>query len=228
MAVTAGRSTATARTRRLLLETTAELLARGDRPSVTQVADAAGVSRRTAYRYFATPRKMHADAALEKLRPVIEAAMNSAAHGASQRDVQMRIDMLVRNMQQLTVSNEVLLRTIIHETVLMPPSSVPRRGNRRLDWIQSAVGPLRPRLGKSRYERLVAALALCVGIEALLVLRDICGLTPRALVEQCRWMCSAMVKQSLIDRSARTTTPRGTPNRRGQGRKADLRTESVR
>ena len=203
MSIASGRTSATSRTRRLLLESTAVLLARGRRPTVSQVADAAGVSRRTAYRYFATPRKMHSDAALEKLRPVMEAAMNSVAAGTSRRDIPVRIDMLVRNMQRLAVENEALLRTIIHETVLLPPSPVPRRGSRRLDWIQLAVAPLQPRLGKSGYQRLVAALALCTGIEALLVLRDICGQTPQALIEQCQWMCRAMVKQSLSDRANR-------------------------
>ena len=41
-----------ARTRRLMLETASRLMQSGVTPSVTEAAEAAGVSRATAYRYF--------------------------------------------------------------------------------------------------------------------------------------------------------------------------------
>jgi hypothetical protein len=41
-----------------------------------------------------------------------------------------------------------------------------------VDWIELAVSPLKSRLGKAAYGRLVSALALITGIEALIVLRE--------------------------------------------------------
>jgi AcrR family transcriptional regulator len=188
------------RTRGLLLETAANLLASGQRPTVSETADVAGVSRRTAYRYFPTAAKLHADAALEKLRPVMEAAISTSASGTSVQDVEARVDALVQNMQRLAIENENLLRTIIHETVLETQSgAVPRRGTRRLDWIESAIHPLRKRLGQARFKRLVCALALCTGIEALLVLRDICGLSPAEVTRVTQWLCRAMLAASLAE-----------------------------
>lgn len=202
-AITGGRTRQKHRTRRVLLESAARLLANGQRPTVSELADAAGVSRRTAYRYFPTQQRLHADAALEGLRPLMESAIEAAAPGTGIRDIEARIDTLVENMQRMAIENEALLRTIIHETVLaIPAGAEPRRGRRRLDWIEAAVAPLRPRLGQAGYERLVSALALCTGIEALMVFRDICGLSNPALIKLSQWMCRTMVEKSMAERDA--------------------------
>ncbi len=110
-------------------------------------------------------------------------------------------------MQRLAVESESLLRTMIHQTVLEPSTGGPRRGTRRLEWIEMAMGTLRSKLGPAAYSRLVCALAsrlvcalaLSTGIEALLVLRDICGIKPEEAVEVSQWMARAAVKQSLSE-----------------------------
>src|SRR5882724_3735066 len=91
-----GRSRQKLRTRRLLIETAVQLIAAGGQPSVTEVADAAGVSRRTAYRYFPTREKLHAEAALNGLRPVMDAAIAAAPPSArGTADVESRVEVLV-------------------------------------------------------------------------------------------------------------------------------------
>src|SRR4051812_11174193 len=65
------------RTRRRLLESAARLIAEGRTPSTSEVAEAAGVSRRTAYRYFPTQEQLLVEAALEDLRPRVEAAVQA-------------------------------------------------------------------------------------------------------------------------------------------------------
>ncbi len=187
------------RTKRLLLDTARALITSGARPTVAEVADAALVSRRTAYRYFPTQRKLLADAALDGLRPIMEAAIAADKPKAGFENWQQRLDILVEKMQGLTLENESLLRTMIHETVLNEAGARPSRGGRRIEWIEMAIKPLRPRLGGAGYARLVSALALCMGIEAMLVLRDICGLSPRQAVEVSQWMARTMVRQSLAE-----------------------------
>ena len=58
-----GRQRQQERTRRLLLDTARALLESGRQPTVTEVADAAEISRRTAYRYFPTQEKLLAESA---------------------------------------------------------------------------------------------------------------------------------------------------------------------
>jgi AcrR family transcriptional regulator len=195
-----GRTQQKERTRRLLLETAAGLLAAGQRPSVSEVADAAMVSRRTAYRYFPSVEKLHADAALDNLRPIMEAAIQTAAaSGDPEADAELHIDALVKQMQRLALDNEKLLRTMIHETVLQTPGKEdgPQRGARRLEWIKLALKPLEARIGSSERKRLVNAIALCTGIEALLVFRDVCGLSEGEAIRVGQWMCRTLLKETL-------------------------------
>lgn len=197
-----GRSNQKLRTRRALLETAAALIATGRRPTVAEVADAAEVSRRTAYRYFPSQVKLMTEAALEALRPSMEGALDAVPAGTSTGAIEARVDTLVQQMQSLALANESLLRTMIHETVLHAPDDSAPRGSRRVEWIEAAVEPLRARLKPAAYARLVSAYALCTGIEALLVLRDIRGLSAEQAVQTSQWMAQALLKQSLAERNA--------------------------
>jgi len=193
-----GRTRQKQRTRRDLLATATRLIADGRQPSVAEVADAADVSRRTAYRYFPTQTKLLVEAALEGLRPVMEAALAAAPAGLTDADVEKRVDTLVRSMQQLAIENEHLLRTMIHLTAVeKPPPGTRPRGSRRIDWIELALAPLKPRLGRSEYSRLVSAMALITGIEALLVLRDIRGLSESQAIHVSQWMARAVLERTL-------------------------------
>lgn len=194
----------TRRTRRLLLTTAAALVAAGRTPSVAEVADAADVSRRTAYRYFPTQEQLLVEAVLEGLRPVMESALESAPIGGTAHDMEARVDALARNMQRLTVDHETLLRTMVRLTVSGPrdPHAAPR-GGRRLEWIDDALHPLRHQLGRVGHARLRSAMAVCLGIEAFIVLRDLCGLSPAQAEEISRWSARALLKQSLADARSR-------------------------
>jgi AcrR family transcriptional regulator len=194
----AGRPRQKQRTRRLLLDTARSLLESGRQPTVTDVADAADVSRRTAYRYFPTQEKLLAESALEGLRPMMENALALTPAGDDQQDIEARIDALVGNMMKLAFENEPLLRTMIQQTVLeKSPTEMPRRGTRRIEWIEAAIAPLRSQLGKSHFTRLVSALAVCTGMEAILVLRDIRGLTQPQTIQVSKWMAQALLREAL-------------------------------
>lgn len=198
-----GRSRQKLRTKRELLSAAAAMLAAGQTPTVTEVADAAAVSRRTAYRYFPTQAKLLAEAALEGVRPRMEAAIRRAARFEG-TDVADRIDALVEAMFHEAFASEKFLRTLVHSTVLEKPRpGVPKRGLRRIEWIEAATEPLRERLGPAGYARLVSALALCIGTEALLVFMDIRGMSAQRTVAIARWMARAVLRQSLEDASKR-------------------------
>ena len=206
-----GRERQKGRTRKALLAAAAKLLGEGQTPSVTEVADAADISRRTAYRYFPTQEQLLVEAALEGLRPTIEGAVETA-DGADPADIEARLDRAVRKIQSEAAAHEPLLRTMIRLTVGAPSPvaeaarTSPRRGYRRIDWIKLALEPVRPQLSRRHFDRLVAALTVCVGIDALIVLRDLCGLSQAEAESVTRWTARALLRESLLEAESATAS----------------------
>lgn len=74
---------------------------------------------------------------------------------------------------------------------------VPPRPSRRLDYIDQALAPLRERLTTEEHDRLVHAMALVIGIEARIVLRDICDLDDGQVIVTERWAAHALIAAVL-------------------------------
>jgi len=185
-----------ARTRRELVSTTLRLVEQGRTPSVTEVADAADISRRTAYRYFPNADHLIAEALLEGARVDVEREIDA---GAADDDIDTRVDRLVDALHHLTVDKEHLLRQMIRFTIDRGPieAGVPPRPSRRLEYVDQALSPLRDQLAPAAYERLSHAVAVVIGIEARIVLRDICGLDDATIVDTERWAAHALVRAAL-------------------------------
>ena len=79
---------------------------------------------------------------------------------------------------------------------LLPGAKRPR-ATRRVRWLRDALAPARERMDEESFERLVAAMCLCVGIESLVVLRDVCGLEAEEAEEVARWAAFALLGASL-------------------------------
>ena len=188
------------RTRRALVEAAGRLLTEGANPSVAEVADAAEISRRTAYRYFPSAEQLVVEAALEATRPGWELSIDA---GGSGDPVTARVDRLVVALHTMTGENEGLLRQIIRHTVTRDPiePGVPPRPSRRLEYVEPAVAPLDGRIDDAALARLTHGLAAVIGIESTIVLRDICGLGPDEVLEIQRWSAQALI-------TAATSQPR--------------------
>lgn len=195
------RSAQKRRTRRVILAAALEMMRRGETPSVSAVAGAAEVSRRTVYLYFPTLEQLLTEAAFEAVRLRVEETLNLVTSD----DVETRLDSLVGAALESSIESEVPLRTLVRITVERrldeakggPPLDAPLRGGRRIEWVESALEPVRERLGAERFERLVSGLAMVIGLEALLVLRDIRGLDQAEMDDVSRWAARALLRASL-------------------------------
>lgn len=54
-------------------------------------------------------------------------------------------------------------------------------------------------MGKAVHARLVSALSVCVGIEALIILRDIRGLSVAQATHITQWMGRALLREAFAD-----------------------------
>lgn len=204
-----GRPAQRRRTRAALLTAAARIMSEGSSlPSVAEVAAVADVSRRTAYRYFPTAEQLATEAVLETLGPQPAPTVEAASGGG---DASARVAATVRHMQQGAVANERLLRAMIRLTIdRQPPTEggphPASRGGRRVRWLNDAIAPLRKSLSRRAYERLLSALCLCVGAEALIALRDTRALGTDETIEVCVWAAEALVEATTRESAS---TPRG-------------------
>jgi AcrR family transcriptional regulator len=204
-----GRINQKRRTRAAVLEAAKHLLREGQMPSVAEAADAARVSRATAYRYFPTQEYLLSEAALESARTDINHLLERSAPSA---DPAVRLDTLIQALQQVTLEQEAAFRTLLQLSLEAHATGGRKReatedrlrGGRRIDWIEEALAPLGNLLEKdpATFRQVVAALSLCVGIEALIVLQDVCGLEAKEAVEVSRWAAQALLQAGLREATA--------------------------
>lgn len=190
------------RTRRAILEAAIDLLEQGEEPSVAEIADAADVSRRTVYQYFPTLDQLLIDAALGALtRSTIDPQLQPTSGDApASTDVAARVDALIRSTwQTMTPETERQGRTLLRLTVeaRQDDPDIQRRGYRRVEWIETALEPVRETLEPADFERLVSALAMLFGWEAVLVLKDVRGLDLAEAEEVSAWAARAVVSAAL-------------------------------
>jgi AcrR family transcriptional regulator len=187
-----GRDSQKRRTRKALVEAAGRLIAEGRRPSVAEVADAAEISRRTAYRYFPSAEQLSVEAALEATRQNMELSIEA---GRADEPVADRVARLVDALSRMTLENEALLRQMIRFTIdrdAIEPG-VPPQPSRRLEYVERALTPLQGALDQDELDRLTHAVAVIIGIESTIVLRDICGLDSTEILRVQQWAAGALV-----------------------------------
>lgn len=189
-----GRMNQKRRTRAALKGAAAELLRAGGTPTVAQVAEAALISKSTAYRYFPSQEALIAEVLLDAVSAQDREAVFAAARTPG--TAAARLDAVVRADHAMVMNHEAAYRAFLRAT-LAPradaPSETPRRPGNRLRYIADALAPVRDQLGDERFQRLVIALSMCVGTESIMVTQDIAGLPPAEAEAVKRWATAALL-----------------------------------
>ena len=199
-----GRKEQKARTRKLLIHATRELLAKGVTPTVEQAAASASISRTTAYRYFPNQRSL-----LLAAHPEIEFSSLLGRHPP--QDPEARLDRAVSALVRLTVETEPELRTMLRLS-LEPADGVREplllRQGRAIQWLEEALAPLRGTLSDAALRRLVLAIRASCGIEALVWLTDIAALSRPEAGRLMRWSARALLHAALAEAPGGDTADR--------------------
>jgi AcrR family transcriptional regulator len=189
------------RTRRDLLAAARELLADGEPLTVQAVADRAGVSRATAYRYFASNDAVALNATLPRPEdPFGDAAWPYPKPTADQPTAD-RVATLVRGMAEWAFDHDRELRTVL--ALSLQPDAEERGFSRmgklgRFTWIDTALADLPAGVTREQRRRLRAALLPLFGADALIWTADVAGLQRKQAVDQLAWTARTLV-QAVID-----------------------------
>lgn len=186
-----GRSGQKQRTRDALVAVAREQVSRGLAPTVEDVANAASISRTTAYRYFPNQRSLLAAA-----HPETDTA--SLLSKARTNDPAARLDEVVETFTKLIVDTEAQQRTMLRLSLGASPSEMlPLRQGRAIGWISEALEPLKGQLDDAELRRLVLAIRSATGIEALVWLTDIGGLSRAKAAELMQWSARSLLQAAL-------------------------------
>lgn len=183
------------RMRRHMLETAIGLMQGGLVPSVSDVAEAAAVSRATAYRYFPSQAAMLQAVVDEALGPVLDWSSDAAEPEQRVADL---FAFAYPRLMSYEATHRAALSVALSQWARRQAGTLggePRivRGNRKM-LLREAAAPLRGRVSPRTFDKLAQSLSLIFGIEAIIVLRDIWNLDREQTQEVAVWAAEALVR----------------------------------
>lgn len=192
-----------ARTKRTMLDAAMRLMQEGLIPSVTDVAEAAQVSRATAYRYYPTQAALIQAAVDEALGPIL--AWRSESTDPEERMSEL-LTFAYPRMEMYEATLKAALRLALDQwsrghAGQMGEEAAMTRGH-RIGLLASAIAPLKRSLGRRQFERLSQALSLIFGTEAFVVLKDIWGLNRKQAEDVALWTCNALIRSAVAEAGA--------------------------
>lgn len=190
-----GRTRQKTRTRNALIAAARQLLAEGVTPTVERTADRAAISRTTAFRYFSNQRAI----LIATYPHIVERSL--LGPGASD-DPMARLEAVTQAFTRQVVEFEPELRAQLRlslEPGPREPDGLPLRQGRGIGWIEDALSPLRGRIREPELRRLVLAIRATLGIEAMVWLVDVAGVSREQAVDIMRSSASTLLRSTIDD-----------------------------
>lgn len=183
------------RTRAALLDAARGLVAEGRTPTVAQTADAAMVSRATGYRYFPSQESLLVEVPLDEAAPTVASLFGEDAPA----DPEDRAALVHNALYDLARDHEAQFRVFLRGSLTRSLEGGDRmrdpfRGARRAALLDEALRPLEDELPGEEFDQLKAALAVLVGIESLIVLRDVLQLDHDTARSTGEWAVRQLVR----------------------------------
>jgi AcrR family transcriptional regulator len=207
-----GRVNQKRRTRAAIVEAARRLIDEGATPTVADAAEAALVSRTTAYRYFPTQEALLIELSVDLDVDDLEALATSAL--GPDEDPASRALIVLAQLNQHVFAEETRYKQLLRTYLDLGLAAKARgdddpvvRVGRRVRWYSDTLAPLRAELGDVAVDRLVAALSMLGGTEAMIVLRDVCRLEPDEARTVSDWAARALVAATLAGDSSREAGP---------------------
>jgi AcrR family transcriptional regulator len=185
---------ARARTRRLMLDTAIALMQQGETPSVTDVAEAAEVSRATAYRYFPSQADLIHAVVDEALGPIL--GWESDSNDAAER-IEDLLSVSMPRIVEFEATFKAALKLSLEQWAQRQAGTLgeepPFKRGHRVELLQQAIAPLKKTLPRGQFKRLAQALSLAYGLEVLIILKDLWGLEENEMQNVAQWTARALV-----------------------------------
>jgi AcrR family transcriptional regulator len=184
----------------------------GVTPTVTSAAEAARVSRPTAYRYFPSAESLLTE--IQDVTPSTE-PVEELLRDMDGNDAHQRLSNLLDSFNPIVVENEGLYRAALRQYLdtwfaarKAGQEQPDVRFGRRMRWLDRALEPLKESLPPKQFRRLLNALALTLGADSLVIMKDACGLDNDEALEVLTWTAMAILDRALKEANGSVSSAR--------------------
>src|SRR5262245_59754814 len=183
------------RTRKDLLQAASRLMKQGRKPSIDEIAEEALVSRATAYRYFPGLEALLVEASLDVAVPGPQELFRAEASN----DPVTRVQRVDTALHDIIAANDAPFRMMLIHALQRrlggeDGEELPIRQNRRSALIEAALEPARGEFTPAALETLTRALALIIGTEGMIVVKDVLQLGDSEARRIKRWAIASLVE----------------------------------
>lgn len=190
-----------------MLDAAIALMQSGVTPSVTGVAEMAGVSRATAYRYFPSEAALVHAVVDEALGPILEW---TPGDGDSADRVADLLATAMPRIEEFEATFKASLRLSLDQWAKRRAGTLGSeplftRGH-RIDLLMNATAPLAGKLTRQQHLRVAQALSLIFGVEVLNVLKDIWGLSSIEAQNVAQWAAVALISSAEAEAAQGSNT----------------------
>lgn len=186
-----GRVNQKLKTREKILSSAQELLSTGKKFTLEEVAEKAGVSRATIYRYYSNVDVLSAEAGID-INTLSPEAIFENLKGLKTSDKILGVQAYYNN---LTMDHESAFRNYL--SIILGADSKNKRGARRTKTLKLVLDELN--LTKQQANDLTNLFTVLMGIEPLIVTKDVCGLDNQQSKKLLRWGMQLLLKGIAID-----------------------------
>jgi hypothetical protein len=116
-------------------------------------------------------------------------------------DPAVRLELVIKELTRILLYSEPQQRTMLRLSLEgggERKDLVLRKG-RAVGWIEEALAPLRGQVPPKKLRRLVLAIRSAVGIESMVWLTDVAGLSRKEAVSVMRWSASSLLAAALAE-----------------------------
>ncbi|TWO32287.1 TetR/AcrR family transcriptional regulator [Seonamhaeicola sediminis] len=182
-----GRTNQKLETRKIILKTAQTFLNKGLDFNLEDIAKEAGISRATVYRYFSNIDILTAEAGLD----ISTKEPNNIYENLQGDDLEKKVLEIQYYYNRLALDHEQLFRKYI-STVLDSNTSTPKRGARRKKTLELVLED--SNFSKEEKQKLSNLLTILMGIEPLIIAKDVCGLNNNEFIDIMEWGMKLLFK----------------------------------
>jgi AcrR family transcriptional regulator len=174
----------------------------GRKPTLEEIAEEALISRATAYRYFPGLEALLLEAALDVVVP----DPGELFKDFPSTDPVARAELAGAALHDMMTGNESALRMMLinslEQSLKDSHPEAPTRQNRRTPLIEAALAPAAATLEPTTLRTLAHALAVVVGIEAMVVFKDVLQVDDAEARRVKNWVIRTLVEAAFARHGA--------------------------